>query len=115
MTDINETKPVEKFTKKSKKEFQYSEATKKVVTKICFVVLGGFIVIAGVCKAYEVGMSTYIDQNLRNAVEASFSHLKTGEHIRITCDGAYDLAVKWKTENKIALTNSGNPCPLHQA
>lgn len=109
MTNINtpETKaPV-------KKEFQYSEATKKMVTKICFVVVGGFILIAGVCKAYEVGMSTYIDQNLRMAVEASFSHLKTGDHIRRTCDSAYDVAVKWKEENHIALNGTGNPCPLH--
>ena len=73
---------------------------------ICLIVASPVILIllvAGVCKAYDTWMLNHFEDSLRNDVADMHSS-------KARCDKDYEATLKYKTENKIALTGTGSPC-----
>lgn len=63
------------------------------------------LLVAGVCKAYDIWMVSHLESSLTQSVTDLRSTKKR-------CDGDYEAVLKYKTENKLALTGTGNPCFL---
>lgn len=91
-----------------KKKFQWTDRQKNIICGIVAAPAVLLLLIAGVCKAYEVSVQWYLENSLASNVTAARS---TAE----ACNSSYQAIAKWKDEMKIAKTGSGNPCPFSPA
>jgi hypothetical protein len=59
----------------------------------------------GICNAYAISVQWYLENALANNVKAAHAEMSA-------CESTYQAILQLKTDEKIALTNTGDPCPL---
>lgn len=89
-------------------DLKVSEKVKNIALIILSMPVILFILIAGICKAYD----SIVLMNLENSLT---NNIKAVESSKIACNSSYEALKAYKQERNLALVGNGNPCPLNSA
>lgn len=84
------------------------ESTKNKITMVGLALIFAPFAFIGLANAYD----SFILSQLENALNNNIQSAQTSAQ---ACESTYQALLKYKQENKIALTGAGSPCPFHQA
>lgn len=91
----------------------FTNRQKNIICAVVSAPLVLLLMVAGVCKAYDMIMYSMMESSLTNAVHASEAVHRAVIEVDKTCEAQYQLMVQFKNNNKIALSSSTSPCPLN--